>query len=315
MADRVIPLARPRPAPEPRLRMPDVEVMQPGHLACPGCAAPILLRTFLRLAGPRTVLVIPACCCSVIDGPFPYSAYGVNVVHCAFETAAVTAGGVKAGLRARGDSDALVVAWAGDGGTFDIGLQSMSAAAERNEDVLYVCYDNEAYMNTGVQRSGATPGGAWTNTTSAGKKQKKKDLDGIMAAHRIPYFATVSPGFFDDMVAKMRRAIATPGFRMLHALSPCPPGWKMDERNTVAAARLAVETRVFPLFEVVDGVEWRITQAPRPRPVSEYLSLQGRFARLDAAAVERVQREVDDEYALLARHCAEGSTDWPLSPL
>jgi pyruvate ferredoxin oxidoreductase beta subunit len=190
----------------------------------------------------------------------------------------------------------------------------MSAAAERNEDVLYVCYDNEAYMNTGVQRSGATPGGAWTNTTSAGKKQKKKDLDGIMAAHRIPYFATVSPGFLEDMVGKMRRAIATPGFRMLHALSPCPPGWKMDERDTVAAARLAVETRVFPLYEVVDGVEWRITQAPAPRPVAEYLSLQGRFAKLDAAAVERVQREVEDEYALLARRCAEGSTHWP-SPM
>jgi pyruvate/2-oxoacid:ferredoxin oxidoreductase beta subunit len=306
---------RPRPAPEPRLDLPAQEVMQPGHLACPGCAAPILLRTFLRLAGPRTVLCIPACCCSVIDGPFPYSAAGVNVVHCAFETAAVTAAGVKAGLRARGVRDVLVVAWAGDGGTFDIGLQSMSAAAERNEDILYVCYDNEAYMNTGVQRSGATPEAAWTNTTVAGKKQRKKDLDGIMAAHRIPYFATVSPGFFEDMEAKMRRAIATSGFRMLHALSPCPPGWKMEERHSVTAARLAVETRVFPLYEVIDGVEWRITCAPPPRPVSEYVSLQGRFGKLAPQALEHIQREVDDDYALLARHCAEVASDWPLSPL
>ncbi len=315
MARRLNGPPRPRPAPEARLSLPVEEVMQPGHLACPGCAAPILLRTFLRLAGPRMVLCIPACCCSVIDGPFPYSAAGVTVVHCAFETAAVTAAGVKAGLRARGRGDALVVAWAGDGGTFDIGLQSMSAAAERNEDVLYVCYDNEAYMNTGVQRSGATPGGAWTNTTAAGKKGRKKDLDGIMAAHRIPYFATVSPGFAEDMVEKMRRAIATPGFRMLHCLSPCPPGWKMDERNTVRAARLAVETRVFPLYEVVDGVRWRITARPPQRPVSEYLGLQGRFARLDSEEVERVQREVDDDFALLARRCVEVSGDWPLEPL
>jgi pyruvate/2-oxoacid:ferredoxin oxidoreductase beta subunit len=315
MAEGMTVSQRPRPAPEPRLDLPAEEIFQPGHLACPGCAAPMLLRTFLRLAGRRTVLCIPACCCSVIDGPFPYSAAGVNVVHCAFETAAVTAAGVKAGLRVRGIDDVLVVAWAGDGGTFDIGLQSMSAAAERNEDILYVCYDNEAYMNTGVQRSGATPGGAWTNTTAAGKKQRKKDLDGIMAAHRIPYFATVSPGFFEDMIAKMKRAIATPGFRMLHCLSPCPPGWKMDERNSLKAARLAVETRVFPLYEIVDGVEWHITHAPAPRPVQEYLSLQGRFGKLKPGEVEHVQREVDDEYALLARHCAEAASDWPLDPI
>ncbi len=314
MAEGLTRPPRPRPAPEPRLRLPERELFQPGHLACPGCGAAVLLRTFLRLAGPRTVLCIPACCCSVIDGPFPYSAAGVNVVHCAFETAAVTAAGVRAGLRARGLDDVLVVAWAGDGGTFDIGLQSMSAAAERNEDVLYVCYDNEAYMNTGVQRSGATPGGAWTNTTTAGKKQQKKDLDGIMAAHRIPYFATVSAGFPEDLEAKMRRAIGTRGFRMLHCFSPCPPGWKMEERMSVAAARLAVETRFFPLYEVLDGVEWRITAAPPPRPVTEYLSLRGQPGEAALAQVEEVQRHVDDEYALLARHCAEGASGGPPSP-
>jgi len=313
MAARVT--QRPRPAAEPRLELPDLELLQPGHLACPGCGASLLLRTFLRLAGPRTVLAIPACCCSVIDGPFPYSASGVNVVHCAFETAAVTAAGVRAGLRARGIDDVLVVAWAGDGGTFDIGLQSMSAAAERNEDILYVCYDNEAYMNTGVQRSGATPEGAWTNTSAGGKKQRKKDLDGIMAAHRIPYFATVSPGFMEDLERKMRKAIATRGFRMVHCFSPCPPGWKMEESLTVTAARLAVETRFFPLYEVADGVDWRITEAPPPRPVTEYLSLQGRFGKLTAEEVAHAQREVDDDYALLARHCAEGASDWALDPI
>lgn len=293
--------ARPRPAAEPRVPAdgPGADLFSPGHLACPGCAAPLLMRTFLELAGPRTVLCIPACCYAVIDGGFPYSSSGVNVVHCAFETAAVTAAGVKAGLRARGEGDVLVVAWAGDGGTFDIGLQSMSAAAERNEDVLYVCYDNEAYMNTGIQRSGATPALAWTSNTPS-KQGRKKDLDGIMAAHRIPYFATVSPGFRDDMVAKMKRAIATRGFRMLHALSPCPPGWKMDERLGLTAARLAVETRVFPLYEVTDGAVWRETLRPPRRPVADYLGLQGRFAQLDGPARELVQRAVDADDALLA---------------
>ncbi len=291
-------LNRPRPAAEPCVRSGE-DILSSGHLACPGCAAPTLMRTFVRLAGPRTVICIPACCYSVIDGPFPYSSTGVNIVHCAFETAAVTAAGVKAGLRALGHGDVLVVAWAGDGGTFDIGLQSMSAAAERNEDILYVCYDNEAYMNTGIQRSGATPALAWTSNTSGGKKGRKKDLDGIMAAHRIPYFATVSPGFYDDMVAKMERAIRTPGFRMLHALSPCPPGWKMDERHGVAAARLAVETRLFHLFEVEDGRVWRETVRPARRPVAEYLELQGRFGQLDGVAIEALQRAVDEDDAHL----------------
>ena len=292
-------LDRPRPAAEPLAPERGEDTFHSGHLACPGCAAPTLARTLLRLAGPRTVMVVPASCFAVIDGPFPYSASGVNVVHCAFETAAVTAAGVKAGLRARGEGDTLVVAWAGDGGTFDIGLQSMSAAAERNEDILYVCYDNEAYMNTGIQRSGATPARAWTSNTSAGKKGPKKDLDAIMAAHRIPYFATVSPGFWDDMEAKMRRAIATRGFRMLHALSPCPPGWRMDERNGITAARLAVESGVFPLYEVEDGAVWRETVRPTGRPVADYLALQGRFGALDEGAIAEIQAAVDEDHALL----------------
>jgi pyruvate ferredoxin oxidoreductase beta subunit len=155
-------------------------------------------------------------------------------------------------------------------------------------------------MNTGIQRSGATPALAWTSNTAAGKKGRKKDLDGIMAAHRIPYFATVSPGYAEDLEAKMRRAVATRGFRMLHALSPCPPGWKMDERHGLAAARLAVDTGVFPLYEVEDGRVWRETVRPAKRPVSEYLALQGRFGQLDDAAVVAIQQAVDEDEALLA---------------
>jgi pyruvate ferredoxin oxidoreductase beta subunit/2-oxoisovalerate ferredoxin oxidoreductase beta subunit len=293
-----------RPSAEPSWSLPTTDVAHPGHLACPGCAAAIYGRTFLRLAGPRTVMCVPACCFAVCDGPYPESAAGVTLLHCAFETAASTAVGVRAGLRARGLDDVLVVAWAGDGGTFDIGLQALSGAAERNEDILYVCYDNEAYMNTGVQRSGATPAGAWTTTTPGGKGGRKKDLGAILAAHRIPYFATASLGFVDDLAAKMRRAIGTPGFRMLHLLSPCPPGWKLEERSTVAAARLAVEARVFPLYEIEDGVRWRITESPTPRPLAEYLALQGRFAGLDAAAVAAAERAVADDHRELLRRCA-----------
>jgi pyruvate ferredoxin oxidoreductase beta subunit len=156
-------------------------------------------------------------------------------------------------------------------------------------------------MNTGIQRSGATPALAWTSNTAAGKKGRKKDLDGIMAAHRIPYFATVSPGFQEDLVAKMARAIATRGFRMLHALAPCPPGWKMEERHTLTAARLAVETGLFPLYEVEDGAIWRETVRPARRPVAEYLALQGRFGALPPAQIAEMQRVVDDDAALLAQ--------------
>lgn len=294
--------SRPRPPAETRHRATAEDVMRPGHLACPGCGSSLLARTFLRLAGPRTVMCIPACCYAVVDGPFPYSASGVTVLNCAFETAASTASGVKAGLRARGMDDVLVVAWAGDGGTFDIGLQALSGAADRNDDVLYVCYDNEAYMNTGIQRSGATPRGAWTTTTPGGSGGRKKDLGGIMAAHRIPYFATASVGYLDDLERKFERAIATRGFRMIHAISPCPPGWKMEERLAVTAARLAVETNLFPLYEVEDGRRWRVTVRPEKRPAGEYLSIQGRFRGLSAADVAALEREADEDWrGLLAR--------------
>ncbi|MBI2894018.1 MAG: pyruvate synthase subunit beta [Deltaproteobacteria bacterium] len=303
MAERMTTDApRPRPAAEPRLPTLGEEITRPGHLACPGCAVPLLARTFLKIAGPRTVFCVPACCFAVIDGPFPYSSAGVPFVHCAFETAAVTAAGVKAGLRARGQGDILVVAWAGDGGTFDIGIQALSGAAERNDDILYVCYDNEAYMNTGIQRSGSTPNGAWTTTTPGGKQGRKKNLGMIMAAHRIPYFATVSPGYYNDMVAKMRRAISTKGFRMLHALSSCPPGWKMAEEHSLTSTRLAVDTRIFPLYEVDDG-RFRVTVNPPQRPVSEYLRLQGRFAQLGAAGIEAQQRAADEDWAALRARC------------
>jgi pyruvate/2-oxoacid:ferredoxin oxidoreductase beta subunit len=225
------------------------------------------------------MLVIPACCWSVIDGPSPYSAAGVPVMHTPFASAAAAASGVRAALDLKGDTDTTVCAWAGDGGTFDIGIQALSAAAERNENILYVCYDNEAYMNTGVQRSSATPLGAWTTTTPAGhvKPQPKKDLLAIMAAHGIPYAATATVAFPDDLVAKVAKARGIQGTKFLHILAPCPPGWKIPSERAIRAARQAVLARVFPLVEVEHGRAWRVTLDPGQIPLEDYLKEQGRF--------------------------------------
>ncbi|MBI2163754.1 MAG: pyruvate synthase subunit beta, partial [candidate division NC10 bacterium] len=188
------------------------------------------------------MFVVPACCAAVVDGVFPYSAMGVPMLHTAFETGASVATGVRASLDAQGLHETTVVVWAGDGGTFDIGFQALSAAAERDENFLYVCYDNEAYMNTGAQRSSATPLGAWTTTTPAlsPKARPKKDILAILAAHRIPYAATASVAFPEDLMAKIVRAKRIRGTRFLHVLAPCPSGWKYEPDLTIRLARLAV---------------------------------------------------------------------------
>ena len=193
--------------------IPRVELMEPGHLACPGCGAALAMRLVLKGLGEKTILSLPACCWTIIAGPWPQSSLKVPVFHTAFETAAATASGIKAALEMRGDHETQVVAWAGDGGTFDIGLQALSGAAERNEDILYVCYDNEAYMNTGIQRSSATPYGAWTTTTPGRnwKAHGKKDILAILAAHRVPYAATACISYPEDLVAKVTRARAIQG--------------------------------------------------------------------------------------------------------
>jgi pyruvate ferredoxin oxidoreductase beta subunit/2-oxoisovalerate ferredoxin oxidoreductase beta subunit len=203
----------------------------------------------------------------------------------------------------RGIHDVHVVALAGDGGTFDIGLQALSAAAERNENFLYVCYDNEAYMNTGIQRSSATPLGAWTTTTpeATPKPEPKKNLGAIMAAHGIPYFATASIAYPDDLVSKLEKANGIKGFRMIHYYSPCPTGWKADSRDMVRLARLAVQTRIFPLYEVHDGKKWDITLDPDTTDVEEYLKIQGRFKHLSATQVEVIKQNIHREWNWLLR--------------
>lgn len=290
-------------------RVPERELLASGHLACPGCAASLAMRLVLKALGPNTVVVLPACCWSVIAGPWPQSSLGVPLYHTAFETGAATASGIRAALDLRGDADVTVMVWAGDGGTFDIGLQSLSGAAERNENILYCCYDNEAYMNTGIQRSSATPWGAWTTTTPVAHPESspKKDMLAIMAAHRIPYLATATVAYPDDLVEKARRANRARGFRFLHILSPCPPGWKHADDETIELARMAVQSRVFPLVEVEGGTTWRLSpEPPEAQPVAPYLLRQGRFRHLTEQSMEHIQSEVDRRWEWIVRQCANG---------
>jgi len=282
------------------LTLPVEEYIGAGNLACQGCGANLALRYVLKALGPKTVLCIPACCWAIIDGPFPQSCASVPIFHCAFEAAASTAAGVKAGLEMVGDHETTVVAWAGDGGTFDIGLQALSAAAERNDDILYVCYDNEAYMNTGIQRSSATPFGAWTTTTPVKffKDRPKKDIDAIMAAHRIPYQATGSIAFPEDVFKKAKKAKETRGTKFLHILAPCPTGWKSRPEDSVKLARLAVQTGLFPLFEVENGEKYTLNvKVKDKKPIAEYLRLQGRFRHLTPDQIQAIQEDVDRNWA------------------
>jgi pyruvate/2-oxoacid:ferredoxin oxidoreductase beta subunit len=283
----------------------------PGHAACAGCGPAINVRHVLgalTAVSPdsRIVLIVPASCWTIIAGVWPVNAFGVTVYLTPFASAAAEASGIKAALGLRGAEDTHVVVWGGDGSTNDIGLSTVSAAAERNEDLIYVLNDNEAYMNTGVQKSGGTPEGAWTTTTptAAPREGTKKDIDRIMAAHAIPYVATLAAGSvpqLKDFRAKVTHAAELHGFRFLHVLGACPPGWRYPTEQSVEIARRAVESRYFPLLEV-DAGKWRITYRPRkPLPVAEFLSTQGRFAHLSEEQMAVVQQHVDDRWELLGR--------------
>lgn len=283
--------------------IPEEEYMGSGHLACPGCGGALAMRYVLKALGEKTMVVIPACCWTIIAGQFPYSSLKLPLYHTAFETAASAAAGIRAALDIMGDKETTVLAWAGDGGTFDIGIQALSAAAERNDDIIYVCYDNEAYMNTGIQRSSATPWGAWTTTTPTRhpKGEPKKDMVAIMAAHRIPYTATASVAYPEDLIRKLKKAKEIRGTKFIHILAPCPPGWKAPAELAIKLARLAVQTKVFPLYEIEDGEKYKymINLEPNGIPVREYLKLQGRFNHLTEKDIEFIQENVDKEWARL----------------
>jgi pyruvate/2-oxoacid:ferredoxin oxidoreductase beta subunit len=274
------------------------EFLSSGHFACPGCGETLAFRHVLKALGKKVAVITTAGCGSVVDGYWPVSASKVPFFHCSFGTAAATAAGLKAGLEMIGDRTTTVLAWAGDGGTFDIGFQSLSGAAERNEDILYCCYDNEAYMNTGIQRSSATPKGSWTTTTPVQnlKEEPKKDIDAILAAHRIPYLATASLAFPEDLARKVKKAKRMKGTRFIHILIPCPPGWRFQSDLTIRLSRLAVETRAFPLFEVDHGMHYQLNPMPEKIPVKEYVRLQGRFSYLNEKQMEAIQKETDTKW-------------------
>jgi len=281
----------------------DNEYMYSGHVGCPGCGAAIAMRFTLKALGDKIIVVLPACCWSIIAGSYPQSALKVPVIHSAFETGGAVASGVRAALDVKGDSETTVVTWAGDGGTFDIGFQALSGAVERNEDFIYVCYDNEAYMNTGVQRSSSTPYGAWTTTTPGRewKKMRKKNIVEALVAHRIPYAATANIAFPEDLVRKVRKAKEMKGSRFIHIYASCPTGWRIPSEMSVKIARMAVQTNIFPLYEVENGIQYTINYKPKEYLVREYFKLQGRFRHLSDKDLDQIQEMVNEDWELLLR--------------
>ena len=285
------------------INLPEPEYMSSGHVGCPGCGAAIAMKFVLKALGEKTMMVLPACCWSIIAGAYPQSALRIPVIHSAFETGGAVASGVRAALDMKGDAETTVLTWAGDGGTFDIGFQALSGAVERNEDFIYVCYDNEAYMNTGVQRSSSTPYGAWTTTTpgSDWKKMRKKNIVEALVAHRIPYAATASIAFPEDLVYKVKKARWIKGSRFLHIFSSCPTGWGLPSELSIKIARMAVQTNIFPLYEVEDGLRYTINLMSKGYLVKEYFKLQGRFKHLIEEDLNQIQEMVNDDWDLLLR--------------
>jgi len=259
----------------------------------------------LSVLGEDTIVVMTAGCWSSLIGIYPYTSITVPVVSVAFGATASVAAGIKAGLTIQGNDHTTVMAFAGDGGTFDIGFQPLSGVVERNDDILFICYDNEAYMNTGIQRSSATPAGSWTTTTpdSARKAQRKKNMVEIMAAHRIPYTATASIGAPEDLKAKLEKAKNIKGSRFIHLFASCPTGWRHATELSIEVARQAVKSRVFPLYEVFDGDTWQISSMPGKESVDAYLNHQGRFKKMSAGERDDLQTQVDNDWQRLINKC------------
>lgn len=268
-----------------------------GTTSCIGCGAALSLRLTLRILGKRTILVIPANCSAIIQGAYPKTTFRIPVMNVAFASAAAVASGVLAALKVRGIDEVNVVVWAGDGGTADIGLSALSGAAHRQENMLYICYDNEGYMNTGVQESGATPFGAVTANSPGGKRFVKKDMPLIMMEHNIPYIATANVSYAQDYVQKLKKAMTLKGFKYIHLLTPCPPGWRTSADETIHVGKLAVETGAWALFEIEDG-KFHLTghsinllSEKRRKPVEEYLRIQERYRQMTGEDV-RIFKEL-----------------------
>ena len=286
------------------------ENFAPSHRACIGCGEALAVRLACKALGQSVIIANATGCMEIVSSPLPYTSWRVPWIHTLFENTAAVASGIEAGLKMLmkkgriAQKDVKVVAMAGDGGTSDIGLQALSGAMERGHDFLYLCFDNEAYMNTGIQRSSATPYGASTTTSPAGKVSIgqvtwKKDMPAIAAAHDIPYVATACSSYPFDLMAKVAKGAAIQGPAYVQILSPCPTGWRFATDLTIRIGRLAVETGMFPLYEVENGAYKLTFDSPKLRPVADYMKLQGRFRHLPPDIVEEIQTKVIEKYERL----------------
>jgi pyruvate ferredoxin oxidoreductase beta subunit/2-oxoisovalerate ferredoxin oxidoreductase beta subunit len=267
-----------------------------GHHACPGCNAALAFRYITNTLGPNTIAVVPPSCGAIISGPQPLSSMRIPVYQTTLEASAASAAGIKRALKAQGKDHINVVAIAGDGGTYDIGFQSLSSAAERNDDIIYICLDNEGYMNTGAQKSSSTPYLAYTTSTPGGKPTAKKNVAEIMAAHRIPYMATATTGYLDDLAYKVRKAKDMKGTRFIVILVPCLDGWGVADHEGAKISRLAVQTGVFPLYEVENGTKYTLNYGSQGIPVANYITRQKRYRHLSPEQIDEIQQVVDADW-------------------
>jgi len=285
------------------MEIPDEEFIYPGTRACAGCSMALIYRIALKALGPNTIITVPASCLTVLHGMQGFCTTKVSVLHTPFATTGASASGIVASLEDKGlAEDVNVVAFAGDGGTVDIGIQSLSGAVERGTNFIYACYDNEAYMNTGVQRSGSTPLGAFSTTTPNGKTGYKKNMPRILEAHGIPYVATAISSYPLDLYDKFKNAMKIKGPKYIHILAPCPPGWGYNPKDSIQIGKLAVQTGFWPLYEVIEGKivlskdSSKYLDPKKRKPIIEYLNTQKRFKSISDEDIESHKSYIEDQW-------------------
>ncbi len=294
------------------VNLTEIEYLLPGNRTCPGCALSLAYRHILKALEGQVIVTVPASCLTVLHGMYPVTSVNVPCVNTPFASTGASATGLVAGLKVLGKKRLTVLAIAGDGGTHDIGIQALSGAAERQDDFIYICYDNEGYMNTGNQRSGSTPLGAISGTTPIlGKQQNQKDITAIMEAHGIPYVATANASYPLDLYEKVRKAKAIKGTRFIHVFTPCPPGWRFHFSDTIKIGELAVKTGWVVLYEVENGI-FRLTSASESiarrgnlKPLREYFMEQGRFKSITEEQINELQDWVNARW----KRCLERASN------
>jgi pyruvate ferredoxin oxidoreductase beta subunit len=285
--------------------LPIEEYILQGSAACPGCPATMAFRTVIKALGKKVVMCVPACCTSVIESLWPKTSFDIPVMNIAFEAAAAGASGVEAALRTQGKEDITVLAWAGDGGTYDIGIQALSGAIERGTNFIYICYNNQIYSNTGIQRSGATPYGAWTTTTVGGKTEFRKEFGDIIRAHHLPYAAQACVSYPEDLYNKVKKAKSISGPKFIEILAPCPPAWRFSMERTVEMGRMAIETGAWVLYEYENEImtfngksKLILEKKIERKPIEEWIKYQGRFGHLfkpekDSKRIKALEDHID----------------------